>query len=366
MELKYQENWETIKKRMQLLWENEILDRPMVAVECPRDEADLYRNEKPADPVELKKYYTDPEWILTRNIERFEKTYFGGDALPCIFPYWGTGGHAKYLGPHVQYHRDTIWIDPAFSDYEEFSFAFDRENETYQAELSAMRYLAEEGMGKFFVSMPDNCGSYDALSQLRGGEEFIIDLLEEPELVKNCGNQMVDLLIQSGNEMFKILRENNDGGSTQGWYGTWCPGTHMQLQCDLSVMISQEMFAEFIVEELKRTADWLDHAIYHMDGLEQLRHLDQILAVPGIDMIQWVQVVGQPDLTAPKNLSAARRIQQAGKGLLVFVNKCQLDTLVRELSPQGRFLIVGDAKNRQEADEIVKFITNNSFQKSFY
>lgn len=366
MELKYQENWETIKKRMTLLWDNEILDRPMIAVECPRDEADPYIDEKPTDPEALKQYYTDPEWILQRNLRRFEKSYFGGDALPCVFPYWGTGGHAKYLGPGIQYRQDTIWIDPAFSDYESFSFAFDPKNEIYQAELAAMRYLAEEGKGKFFVSMPDNCGSYDALSQLRGGEEFIMDLLEEPELVKTCGNQMVDMLIESGSEMFDILRENNDGGSSQGWYGTWCPGTHMQLQCDLSVMISQEMFADFILEELTRTAGWLDHAIYHMDGLEQLRHLDMILSVPGIDIIQWTQVTGQEELTTPRNLEAARRIQQAGKGLLVFVRKNQLDTLVRELAPQGRFLIVGDARNRQEADEIVKFITKSSFQKALF
>lgn len=32
MELMYQENWETIKKRLVLLWENEILDRPCISV----------------------------------------------------------------------------------------------------------------------------------------------------------------------------------------------------------------------------------------------------------------------------------------------------------------------------------------------
>ena len=60
---------------------------------------------KPEGQEQLKQYYTDPEYILERNLARFEKTYFGGDAFPCIFSYWGTGGHAKYLKTEVIYRE---------------------------------------------------------------------------------------------------------------------------------------------------------------------------------------------------------------------------------------------------------------------
>lgn len=364
MELMYQENWETIKKRLELLWDNEILDRPCISVKCPKDENDPFVDVKPEGQEQLKQYYTDPEYILERNLARFEKTYFGGDAFPCIFSYWGTGGHAKYLKTEVIYHPDTIWLVPAIEEYEEYDFDFKRENPVFQAELQALKYLADAGKGKFFVSPPDNCGSYDALSQLRGGENLIIDFLEEPELVKQCGNRMVDILIESGNEIFDVLRENNEGGSVHGYYNTWCPGKHMQLQCDLSVMISPKMFEEFIVEELERSAGWLDRAVYHMDGLEQLRHLDMILAIKDINMIQWVQVAGQPDIL--QNLEYVDKIQKAGKGLIVEVSKSQLNTIVKEVSPRGLNLIVSDASNKKEADDIVDFVTKNSFKKRLF
>lgn len=364
MGIAYQENWEVVKKRLTLLWENEILDRPCVSVECPKNEANPFVDRKPEGQEALKEYYTNPELILQRNLERFDKTYFGGDAFPCIFPYWGTGGHAKYLDAKVIYHPNTIWIEPAFEDYTEFNFDFSKDNPVFQAELQALKYLAEAGKGKYFVAPPDNCGSYDALSQLRGGEEFIMDFLEEPELVKSCANKMVDILIESGDEMFRVLRENNEGGSVHGWYNTWCPGTHMQLQCDLSVMISPAMFEEFVMEELQRTAGWLDYAIYHMDGLEQLRHLDMILGIKDINIIQWVQVEGQPDIT--QNLEHVRKIQQAGKGLVVHASKKQLDTIVKELSPKGLDLIVTDAANPKEADEIVEYVAKHSFHKTLY
>lgn len=364
MELLYRENWEKIKERLTLLWNNEILDRPCISVTCPKDEKDPFIDRKPEGQAALKRYYTDPEAILQRNLESFEKTYFGGDAFPCIFPYWGTGGHAKYLSSKVLYQPDTIWVEPAFENYNDFNFEFDKNNAVFQSELNTLKYLAEAGKDKFFVSMPDNCGSYDALSQLRGPEDFIMDFLDEPEQVKRCANKMVDILMESGDEMFQVLRENNDNGSVHGWYNTWCPGKQMQLQCDLSVMISTEMFEEFIMEELERTAGWLDYSIYHMDGLEQLRHLDMILGIKNIHMIQWVQVAGQPDIT--QNFESARKIQQAGKGLVVQVYKHQLDTIVKELSPKGLNLLVMDAKNKEEADEIVEFVTKNSFKKTLY
>ena len=364
MELYYQPNWETIKKRLTLLWNKEILDRPCVAVSAPKENYEPYVGRIPQNEAEWKAFYTDPEWILERSLAAFERTYFGGDALPIIFPYWGCGGHAKYLGGKPHYVPDTIWIEPAFEDYGSFDFSFDPQNEALQAELKALTYLADAGKGKFFVAPPDNCGSYDALSQLRGGEDFITDLLDEPELVKKSGSQMVDVLIQSGDRIFEVLRENNDGGSVHSWMNTWCEGKHLQLQCDLSVMISAEMYREFILEELERTCQWLDHAIYHLDGMEQIRHIDALMSVKKLDMIQWTQVDGQPDLT--HNFDSLIKIQKAGKGLVLLPRKEQLNAIVNELSLEGVMLVVSGASNQQEADEIVDFVAKHSFKKRIF
>ena len=362
----YKENWEESKKRFTLLWEKEIFDRPCVAACCPLDEKNPYRNCPPEGQDALHEYYHDPEWILKRNVERFEKTYFGGDSFPYIAPSWGTAGQAKYLSNKVTYHPNTIWIEPAFEDYDEFSFEFDKDtNPTFQTELNIIKCLAEAGMGKFFVTQPDNVGSYDALSALRGGEDFLMDLLvEEPEKIKKYANKMVDILIESGKDIFTATMANNDGGSAHGYFNTWAPGTHIQLQCDLSVMISPEMFQEFIVEELERSTSWVDYAIYHLDGIEQTRHLDMILAVKGINMIQWVQVDGQPDLL--HNLQYIHKIQKAGKGMVLPVYKHQLNTLVNEISPYGVFFQVMDAANPKESDEIVNFIAKHSFRKNLF
>lgn len=371
MMLMNQENWETIKHRLMLIWDNEILDRPCVSVKCAKGTGNRPGNRPaPGSPEEMKDFYLNPERILERNVQNFENTYFGGDSFPVVFPYWGCSGHIKYLfsqeqfDQKVAYSPQTIWIDPLLNDYDTFNFCFSKDNPVFQAELQTMKMLAEYGKGKFFVAMPDNCGSYDGLAAIRGNETFLFDLLEEPEQVKKAGNQVIDLLIESGDMMIDALRETNDGGSLNGWFSLWSPGKMMQLQCDLSCMISPDLFQDFIVEELERTTEWLDHSVYHLDGQEQARFLDMILGVKNLNMIQWTQVAGQPDVT--HQFHHLDRIQKAGKGILLFIKKAQLDAVLNHTSPYGRMLCVEDAANPQEADDIVNYVSNHSFCKKYF
>lgn len=177
-----EKRYETIRKRLEALWENEILDRCCVSVLAPRDPQRPYRENPPESQEDLCRWYNDAQWIQERNLERIRRTYFAGDAFPCIFPYFGTGGHAKYICAEekVEYRRDTIWIHPSLSDYFDYNYEFDPDsNKVFRRELDVVSYLAKEANGRYFVGMPDNCGSYDALAQLRGSGELLIDFLDE-------------------------------------------------------------------------------------------------------------------------------------------------------------------------------------------
>lgn len=356
-----EKRYETIRKRLEALWENEILDRCCVSVLAPRDPQRPYRENPPESQEDLCRWYNDAQWIQERNLERIRRTYFAGDAFPCIFPYFGTGGHAKYICAEekVEYRRDTIWIHPSLSDYFDYNYEFDPDsNKVFRRELDVVSYLAKEANGRYFVGMPDNCGSYDALAQLRGSGELLIDFLDEPEGVKYAAGQLIEILKRSSKRFFDAVRENCLGGSVTSWMNTWSAGRQLQLQCDLSVMLSPAIYREFITPELTETAGWLDNAVYHLDGMEQIRHLDEILGVDGIQMIQWTQVAGQPPVT--EFIPVLRRIQKAGKGLVLIIGKAQLPCLLENLSSNGLNLIVTNAKDPQEAEEIVRFTEKNT------
>ena len=90
--------------------------------------------------------------------------------------------------------------------------------------------------------------------------------------------------------------------------------------------------------ELKEMTEFLDYSVYHLDGQEQIRHLDQILSLPDLNMIQWTPVVGQPPVT--EFIPVLRRIQDAGKGLVLFAGANEIERLTRELAPEGVILNV--------------------------
>jgi len=351
-------NWEKTKKRFERMWDNEIYDRCCVCVEAPLDAAHPYIEHVPEDPRELKKWYLDPDWILERSLESISKTYYAGDAVPKVFPYFGTGGHSKYLCDEssIEYTRDSIWVHPTIDDYDKFNFKMDAFNGVFLRELKAIEYLAKEGMGKFMIGPPDNCGSFDALSQLRGNVNLLMDTFDKPSKILKANLALVDILIETGDQIFDVIRENNDGGSIHSWMSTWSPKRHLQLQCDASVMMSNEDFKRFIMPELIKSANWLDHAIYHLDGMEQIRHIDSLLSIESINMIQWTPVAGQPPVTT--FIPELKKIQKAGKGLVLIVTKNEIEPLLNELSQNGMLLNVIDAKDKEEADDIVRYVEN--------
>lgn len=362
------ENWDMIKKRMEAFWNNEVLDRPIVIVQCNKDNNNPFSNARPWKNETIKDWYLNPECILERNLDKFEKTYYAGDAVPIIFPNTGVGALTKYLMPenlldtHVHY-ANTVWYTPVLEDLDTFEIAFNEQNKAYQTELEIIKYLNEQSKGRYLVAQPDNCGCYDILGALRGNEQLMMDFLEDPEAVREAGNKVVDALIACETQMLAAAAESCDGGSAQGWMSTWSPGRHMQMQCDLSVMISHQMYEDFIVEELERVSNWLDHAIYHFDGIEQTRHLDLLLSIKKLNMIQWTHVDGQPSIL--ENLHTVHRIQEAGKGILMGVGASDLDTVLNNTSPYGRFLHVG-VKDPEEADAVVDYVTKHSFQKKLF
>jgi hypothetical protein len=356
----FKDDWDKSKQRLEALWNNEIIDRACISVTALKDSHNYVREKMPESPEDLFHYFTDGEWVHKRQMHRFENTYFGGEAHPVLWTNFGTAGHAKYFkNAKFSFSKDTVWYEASMEDGEIPEYIGD--DSILKVEKECMRYLSKEGMGKYFVSVPDNCGIIDALEHLRGSSDLLFDLIDNPDWVKQCIEAIYDGYIQSSEEIFDIIRENNEGGSAHGWMNTWSPGKHQHLQVDFSVMISPDMFEEFAMIELERATQWLDHSIYHLDGQEQIRHLDMILSLEKLNMIQWTPVASQPPTS--DFIPVLKRIQEAGKGLILFPKKHELKILLEELSPKGLHLIVNDAENETEARDIVKFVEKMSCKR---
>jgi len=355
--MEYCNNFEKRLERHTAFWHKEIIDRCLCSVTSLRDGGHFEHFPMPDDPDGRLAYWTDGELILKRNLSWFKNTYYGGDALPILIHDLGPAGHAGYFEGVTPRFENTVWFDSEIRKHEDI--IFDPNSFLYKKTIELAKLYSSVAKGNFIVSMPDTVGIADVLSHLLKPEVFLIDMLDTPDVVKKSMLSIQAVWEKVYTEVFEIVKANNYGGSSVGWLGTWAPGILGQLQCDLSVMISPSLFEELILQELQTQAKWLNHSIYHLDGWQQIKHLDYILSVKEIDAIQWTNVAGQP---GPLHyIPVLKRIQKAGKNLIIHIDSTDIPVLMDQLSSRGLYLLTyTDSQNEAiELEKVISKLTND-------
>lgn len=350
--MRYKNDWDMAKKRLTAFWNRDIIDRCCISVKSFREGRWTFGRTVPGTDEERFRYWTDPELIIARNRDLMEHTYFGGEAFPSIFVDLGAGGHAGFFKGEKHYFGDSMWFFPSLEDPNDLEF--DENSFLYHKTLELARAFAEDSKGDYMVSMPDSTGNADALSHLMGPEELMPAMLEDPDAVQAALGKIQVAYERIMREVYGIVRDVNEGGCCVNWLSTWAPGFHAQMQCDMSVMISNSMFKEFIMPELQAQCSLLEYPLYHFDGIEQIRHLDDLLSISNLRAIQWTQVAGQPPCT--EFFPELKKIQAAGKNLVILVSPDQIEPIMENLSSRGLYLVT-EVPTQDEADAIIKQVS---------
>jgi hypothetical protein len=106
------------------------------------------------------------------------------------------------------------------------------------------------------------------------------------------------------------------------------------------------MFLELGMPVIRNEVKGMDHVVFHLDGKGVARHIDQILTIPEIRAIQWVQGVGD-DLPIMQWVPFIKKLQRAGKGVMVDLKPDELDTFMNEVDPKGIFLCISAEEEMQ-------------------
>lgn len=229
--------------------------------------------------------------------------------------------------------------------------------DAFERQMETIRELLELSKGDYPVSVTDNAGVIDALAAIRGTDNLLMDMITDPEFVEEGLQKLLPIYKQTEEALFDLVKENNEG-SVLTWMQLWAPERMAQMQCDMSVMISPEMFNRFVMPELEELCEFLDVPVYHFDGQEQIRHLDSLLSLDKLRAIQWTHVAGQP-LTS-EFIPVLQKIQQAGKNLILFPKPHEVEKLLDELSSTGLHLKIDGVQTVAEAEELMKLIEKHS------
>lgn len=343
----YKEHWDELKMRMEGYWAREAMDRCCAAITVRRPGM---------RGVGGRNFYFDAEESDRVHRINFAAHECLAEAMPIAFSYFGTAGVAEYVGCRPERTPETTWFHPCMEEPEAEEILF-RDRAAFQAQKEALERHVALAKGDYLVSVTDNCGVMDALAAIRGSEELLMDMIADPEFVEEALQRLLPIYKETQEQLFDVVRENNDG-CVHSWMQIWAPKRLAQMQCDMSVMISQEMFNRFVMPELEELSAFLDYAVYHLDGQEQIRHVDSLLSIKGLKAIQWTHVAGQPRTS--EFIPVLQKIQKAGKNLVLLPHKSEVGKLLDNLSCRGLQLIVGGVETREEAEDMLEFIRKHS------
>ncbi|MHB9134238.1 MAG: uroporphyrinogen decarboxylase/cobalamine-independent methonine synthase family protein [Armatimonadota bacterium] len=322
-------------------WKREN-DRPLVYIPSRWPSAD----QLPPPPANPRDNYLDAETIFRKTNAMAETISPGGVYFPFYSPFPPT---SSFYGAIPVFTQQTIWHEPVLTGDHPFTGLAFQENEYWHATLTMLKQLVELADGHFYVSVPNGYSPLDLLESLRGGTRLSMDLVDIPDEVKAAQEIILAAWRKQYDTYYEIVGAHYDGTGTS-FLPLWSPKRSYSIQCDFSCMISAEMFEEFVVPEVIAQAQYVDHSIFHLDGPDAARHADLLIRIPELNGIQW-----QKGVNGGKTLSwlpLLKKIQQAGKLVVVDALPDEVETLCAELEPEGLF--VGTAcKTPEEAEALL-------------
>ena len=291
MELEFKSDFEEAKKSWAECW-NSTNNRPMLYAVLPKE--GVAAVSKPSS-YECTFGEIDPH--IDRVIEWMNAHEFLVDAVPSFRVDFASDHFAALLGCELKGDPDnykTVWAETCIDSWATADIKFDKNGYWWQRTCEVMNRFRERCDGKFLISALSPAANLDALSAMRGGQDLLMDMVMEPEAVKEALLKVDAATTEIQTALAKELDVAATGRVTR--HGMYCNGYIDVPQCDFSVMISPEMYDEFVVPSISKQVQGLDTACYHLDGEDAIRHLDSIASIDGLDIIQWVPGAGDGDL----------------------------------------------------------------------
>ena len=358
-QLLYKPDWAEAKHRLTTWWKGERLDRCLMTVCAPRDGAEALGPAPRAATIEQR--WCDLAYLTAANEHRHRSTFFGAEAFPTWTPgYPGYVSLPTLYGSPFTLDWDTGWHCPILTGdrLDISSLKVDRAGRWWRFGDELLEHARAASAGKSIPSVFDLFGVGDTLGVLRGTQQLLLDLMDDPAGVREAELKLVDDWIVVFTHQVDILCR--DGGLYATWFPLWAPGRFYPMQCDVSYGISPESFRECFVPALRKWAEFLDYAIYHLDGVGAFHVVDEVCGIEKIGAIQVLPGAGKP---GPLHyLDVLRRVQRHGKGLHISIVPDEVEQALSLLSSR-RLCIETWARSETHARELIDLARKNSVDR---
>jgi hypothetical protein len=346
-------DFEISKQRFAAFWKCDLLDRPLV--QFPLFKPENERQNLPVSRHETQKAaLLDTGYQAEWHLINLSNQVFLGDTLPVVYPSLGPAIMPAFYGCPLHFIDDgTSWNEPmrAIVDRQEIL--------TFNWQSAWLKHLHQltdafliTGAGHFITGMSDWYMAGDCLAAVIGPEQLAIALVENPAWVKHNLDQIQKDFERLYLELHTKL--NFAGQPSTTWVPLLSEGKYYVVANDFSTMISTSLYREIFQETVIRECQFLDHSIYHLDGLGALRHLDAILEVDDLDGVYFIPSPNEASFD--RWAGVYKRIQDAGKCLIVNCDLAEIKRIPHVLKPEGLLLNIQNVSSLDDAQALLSFM----------
>jgi hypothetical protein len=280
-----------------------------------------------------------PEEIAAAAESSVAAADFHGDDFPKFWINFGPGVLSACLGGDLHADASTTWFTPgehAGKAIAEVAIP-DRVGGRWWDRVQAVTRACTARFGtRATVGFTDLGGNLDIVAALRDSNQALLDCMDDPAEVDRLCRAVTTRWWEAYQAQCAIIEPLGRG--TTPWAPIWSERRCYMLQSDFSYMISPKQFLRWVVPDLADICGRIPHGFYHLDGKGELPHLDHLLAVPGLQGVQWIPGDGNPASAEAHWWPVLKRIRAAGKLVQLYSPGSAVLRLAAELPLDGYVL----------------------------
>jgi len=339
-----------IKQRFEAFWKREMVDRPLISIEAPKEKR--VKIDMPT-PQSMEGRWTNIEYVLLKAESYLENTIFLGDALPFYWPNLGPNSMTAFLGGDLMFlDESTSWLHPFLGDLSDFQPQLDVRSYWWRLMNDLLDSICAMAEGRFLVGIPDIHYGGDSMAAAVGTRNLIRAIYRKPDEVKRLARELADICIKVFDIYYNKISRIQSGCIT--WIPAYSSGKYFALQDDFTGFLSAHTFRElFLEEDIIRISRYLDNSIFHLDGPMALGNLEALLQVGSLNGIQWVPGAGAEPMS--RWIDVCNRVLKTEKCLQISCAPSEVQFLLSKLNHKGLFISTY-CGSEKEARDLLKMV----------
>jgi hypothetical protein len=323
-------------------WRRDPVKRPLVGFSYkswfPLDEfaaSARWPKDGPLTPemVDPQEFLDDQEGLLAEGGTIDDDILRGASPSQAVFWCCGSLGAAMRVLP-----GNVVAVDRSLSWDEALAARLDPSAPWYRKYMAFADALVRRAAGRYPVSHGTLVGPLDLAVSLRGHEQTVIDMMEEPQQAARLLDHMAEFFVGITRDVWKRLPLFG-GGFYDAQYQLWAPGPIARMQEDAIAVLSPRLYTDIVRPIDERIARSFECAFMHLHATSMFV-LDRILEIEPLRCLEINNDVGGPPIAEMAPHFA--KVQRAGRSLLIrgSFTPDEMRLLMDTLDPRGLYLYV--------------------------